>query len=69
MSYTSFDESRIKELFKQSMLELLQEQREVFYDLFAAVIEDFAFTNAINEGQSTESVSREEVFQILDGTI
>ena len=69
MSYTSFDENRIKELFKQSMLELLQEQREVFYDLFAEVIEDFALTNAINEGQSTESVSREEVFQILDGTI
>ena len=53
MSYTSFDESRIKELFKQFMLELLQEQREVFYDLFTEVIEDFALANAINGGQST----------------
>jgi len=54
-------------LFKQAFVELVQEQRHLFYDLFAEVIEDFALANAIKEGESTESVSREEVFQILEG--
>ena len=69
MSIASLDETRIKELFKQAMIELLQERRELFYELFAEVLEDFALVNAIQEGESTESVSRDEVFQILDAAI
>jgi hypothetical protein len=67
MSYTSLDEAQVKELFKQAILELFQERRDLLYDLFAEVIEDFALANAIKEGESTESVSRAEVFQILEG--
>lgn len=68
MSYTSLDEAQIKELFKQAILEFVQERRDLLYDLFAEVIEDFALANAIKEGESTESVSRAEVFQILEGS-
>ncbi len=67
MSYASLNESQIKELFKQAFLELLQERKDLLYDLFAEVIEDFALANAIKEGESTESVSRAEVFQVLEG--
>jgi len=67
MSYISLDEERIKELFKQAVLELFQERQDLLYDLFAEVIEDFALANAIREGESTETVSRAEVFQILEG--
>lgn len=67
MSYTSLDEAQVKELFKQAILELFEERRDLLYDLFAEVIEDFALANAIKEGESTESVSRAEVFQILEG--
>lgn len=67
MSYTSLDEAQVKELFKQAILELFEERRDLLYDLFAEVIEDFALVNAIKEGESTESVSRAEVFQILEG--
>ena len=66
MSYVSLEEERIKELFKQAMLELFQERKDVFYDLFAEVLEDMALVNAIREGESTETVSREAVFQVLD---
>jgi spore coat polysaccharide biosynthesis protein SpsF (cytidylyltransferase family) len=68
MSYIPLNETQVKELFKQAFLELLQERRELLYDLFAEVIEDFALARAIEEGESTESVSRAEVFQILEGT-
>jgi len=67
MSHVSLEEERIKELFKQAMLELFQERKDILYDLFAEVLEDMALVNAIRAGESTGTVSREEVFQVLDG--
>lgn len=67
MAYTTLDENRIKGLFKQAFLELLQERRDLLYELFAEVVEDFALVNAIKEGETTATVSRKEVFQILEG--
>jgi len=66
MSHT-LDERQIKELLKEAVLELFQERKDLLYDLFAEVIEDFALTEAIREGESTDSVSRAEVFQTLEG--
>ena len=66
MSIASLDETQIKELFKQAMVELLQERRELFYELFTEVLEDFALVHANQEGETSESVRRDEVFQILE---
>jgi len=68
MPYVSLNEVQIKTLFKQAFLELLQERGDLFYDVLAEVIEDFALANAIREGESTNSIGRAEVFQILEGT-
>ena len=67
MTEISLDEGRIKELMKQAVLEVLKERRDLIYDVFAEVIEDLALVNAIKEGESTESVTREEVFKTLEG--
>ena len=67
MSDLNLDERQIKDLFKQAVLEVFQERRDLLYDLFAEVIEDVALANAIREGASTETVSRAEIFQILEG--
>ena len=67
MTEISLDEGRIKELMKQAVLEVLKERRDLIYDVFAEVIEDLALANAIKEGESTESVTREEVFKTLEG--
>ena len=67
MATTSLDEKQLKELFKQAMTELLEERRELFYDLFVEVIEDTALVNAIREGETSETVSRETIFRVLDG--
>ena len=67
MTEISLDEGRLKELMKQAMLEVLKEGRDLIYDVFAEVIEDLALANAIKEGESTESVTREEVFKTLEG--
>jgi hypothetical protein len=67
MAYTTLDETQIKELFKQAFVELLQERKDLLYELVAEIIEDLALLEAIREGEETEPVRREEVFRVLEG--
>ena len=60
------DKNQLKEIFKQVFAELLQERRDLLYDVFTEVLEDIALANAIKEGEETEIVSREQVFKILE---
>ncbi|NEU73988.1 hypothetical protein PI95_015840 [Hassallia byssoidea VB512170] len=66
MTEINLDEIKLKELLKAAIVEVLQEQKEVFSDLFAEIIEDIAFSKAIKEGEKTELVSREAIFKILE---
>ena len=58
------DKNQLKEVFKQAFAELLQERRDLLYDVFTEVLEDIALANAIKEGEETEIVSREQVFKL-----
>ncbi|MBD2778306.1 hypothetical protein [Iningainema tapete] len=66
MAELNLEESRLKELLKTAIIELFQEQKEVFSDLLVEIIEDIALEKAIKEGENTETVSREAVFKILE---
>jgi hypothetical protein len=68
MSTVSIEEVHLKDLLKQAILELVQERRDVLQDIFVEVLEDLALARAIEEGESTETVSKAEVLQILEGT-
>ena len=59
------DKNQLKDVFKQAIAELLQERRDLLYDVFIEVLEDIALANAIKEGEETEIVPREQVFKIL----
>jgi hypothetical protein len=63
----SVEEQHIKDLLKQAILELLEERQDIFRQLVAEAMEDLALVNAIKEGEATETVSREEILQILEG--
>ena len=65
MTEITLDETKLKELLKTAIFELVQEEKEVFSELFAEVIQDIGMENAIKEGENTEVVSREEIFKIL----
>jgi len=39
----------------------------LLHEVFAEVLEDFAFAEAIREGSQTELVERDEVFEVLEG--
>ena len=58
------DKNQLKEVFKQAFAELLQERRDLLYDVFTEVLEDTALANAIKEGQETGIISREQVFKL-----
>jgi hypothetical protein len=61
------DEGKLKELLKEALIEAIEEKRNVFYDLIVDALEDIAILRAIQEGEHTERVSKQEVFNILEG--
>jgi len=65
MTELNLDEDKIKQPFKIALTEVIQEQKEVFSDLLAEILEDIALEKAIKEGEDTETVSREAIFNIL----
>lgn len=66
MAEIILDESKLKELLKLALIEVFQEQKELFSDLLAEVIEEIALENAIKEGENTEPVSRNSIFKLLE---
>lgn len=60
------DQETIKRIFKESLTEILHENRELFEEIISDVFEDLALAEAIKEGRETREVSREEVFQTLE---
>ncbi len=64
---TIIDDTKIKNLFKQAIIEAIEEKRDVVHDLFMDAMEDIAIVRAIEEGETTDQVSREEVFNIFNG--
>jgi hypothetical protein len=65
MFETTLDSNQLKELLKTALIEILQDQKEVFTDMIFEAMEDIAMVKAIEEGKSTETVSREAIFKIL----
>jgi hypothetical protein len=65
MAEITTDDLKLKQLLKTAIVELLQEQKEIVYDLLTEIIEDIALEKAIQEGENTEPVSREAIFTIL----
>jgi Asp-tRNA(Asn)/Glu-tRNA(Gln) amidotransferase C subunit len=64
---TVIDEDKLKQVLKEAIIEMLEERKNLFHDLIIEAMEDIALTNAIREGESTESVSKKEIFNILEG--
>jgi len=66
MSEITLNPDQLKEILKSVIVELLRENREEVFDFLAGIIEDVAMERAIAEGETTELVSREAIFQLLE---
>ena len=64
---TVIDDSKLKKLLKEAIVEALEEKRDVFHDLITEALEDIALVRAIQEGENTETVNKQEIFNILEG--
>jgi len=61
----TISEKHAKELFKQALIELIQERRDLFYDVILEAMEEVGLANAIREGRQDEFVSEDQVIAIL----
>jgi len=67
MTTLSLEDKHTKDLIKQALLELFQERRDLFADLFQELIEDVGLANAMREEEDSEIVSEKEVMKALRG--
>lgn len=67
MAQADPDNEAMKQVFKEALAETLHEQRDLLHEVFAEVLEDLAFAEAIREGRQTGRIERDEVFGILGG--
>jgi hypothetical protein len=56
-----------EEKTKEMLTEMMQNKRELFYEIVIEALEDIGLANAITEGLNGEFVPEEEVFAILNG--
>jgi hypothetical protein len=60
-------EERLKEVLKMAVVEVLEERGDLLREIVEEALEDLALARAIEEGESSESVSRDQVFSLLKG--
>lgn len=56
-----------EKFFKQAIIEAIEEKKDVVHNLLVDAMEDIAMIRAIQEGENTDSVSKKEIFDILEG--
>jgi len=66
MSEITLNPDQLKEILKLAIVELIRDNRQEVSEFLAEIIEDVAMERAIAEGESTEQVSRESIFQLLE---
>ncbi len=59
-------DEKLKEVFKQAMVELFAERRDLVRELLEEIVEDAAMSRAIAEGSATPNVPRDKVFELLE---
>jgi hypothetical protein len=59
-------EDRLKEVLKAAVVEVLEERSDLVREIVEEALEDFALARAIEEGESSEVVDRDQVFGLLE---
>lgn len=66
MGQAIVNENRRKNVRKTALIEVLEERRALFLELFAEALEDIALVNAIKAGENTKAASKEEIYKIIE---
>jgi hypothetical protein len=63
----TINDKAIKELMRQTFIEMIRENREGFYELVLEALEEVGLANAIKEGRKNNFVSEDRILKILEG--
>ena len=66
---TSINQDQLKDLIKAALAEALEEQRDLLHEVVEEALEDLTLARAIEEGESTDLIGREEVLKLLEGEV
>lgn len=66
MSTTPIDEAKLKEALKSAIVEILEERKDLVRQVLEEALEDIALAHAVEAGEQTELVTRDEVFNALE---
>jgi hypothetical protein len=66
MSNVLIDEAKLKEAMKSAIVEILEERKDLVREVLEEALEDIALARAIEEGDQSGVVTREEVFNTLE---
>ena len=66
MGSISVDDDKLKGLVKQAVLEVLQESRDLLYDVVVEAVEDGALARAIKAGEDSPLVDKAEITSVLE---
>jgi hypothetical protein len=61
----TINEKQAKELLKEVLIELMEEKRDLFFEVMLEAIEETGLANAIREGRQNEFVSEEQILAML----
>lgn len=62
---TLANETQLKSIFKAALVEVMEERRDLIRDAVEEALEEIALARAIEEGATSENVTRDEVFALL----
>ena len=62
---TNLEETRIKTLFKEALVEVIEENQELVSSILIDALEDIGLSRAIKEGDKSQTVSRDRIFEVL----
>jgi len=63
----NLEETRIKTLFKKALVEVIEENQELVSSILTDALEDIGISLTIEEGETSKTVSRDEIFKVLSG--
>ncbi|MFO0795715.1 MAG: hypothetical protein U0586_16820 [Candidatus Brocadiaceae bacterium] len=63
----TINKNKIKNLIKESIVEMIKEDREGFRKLILEAIENAGLANAIEEGRKNTFISEDKIMGILKG--
>ena len=63
----TISEKQAKELLKEVLIELMEEKRDLFFEVMLEAIEEVGLAKAIREGRQNEFVGEDQILAILRG--